>query len=286
MTFAWRAGELPARPLSTFPMVGRAPAFACAGVLCALNAQADQIISALTWQPPVDAIATLGGIAAVAWIGMYAALKLGFEAPCQRLSGNDLLVLLLVIGLSLLPVSYAAQAGLVLCSGYAFATSRQGDPARRASLILMALTGPLIWGRLLLQLFATRLLWLDAHLAAAVAGTQVQGNLVQFSNSSHSFLIGGPCSSVHNMSLAVVLWTTAAATFNVRVDRTYVAVGAAMATLMFGLNIVRLALMAMFPAKFDFIHTGLGADLFGWAGLIGAALISGWGVINAAQRQR
>ena len=286
MTLAWRAGEFPARPLFNRSTVRRTAAFACAGVLCALNAQADQITNALTWQSPIEAITTLGGIAAVVWMAMYAALKLGFEDRALRLRRADPLVLAAVTALSLLPISYAAQAGLLLCGGYLFRSSRAGGAARRVSLILLALTGPLIWGRLFLQLFATQVLWVDAHLAAAVAGTGVQGNAVQFANTGKSYLVGAPCSSVHNMSLAVVLWTTAAALFNLRVDRAYVATGIGMAALMFGLNIVRLALMALFPASFDWLHTGAGADLFGWAGLIGAAMLAAWGVTSAAQRQR
>ena len=285
MTFAWRAGEFPTRPLSTASPVRRTPALACAGVLCALNAQADQITNALTWQSPLHAMTSLGGVAAIVWIAMYAALKLGFEDGLLRLGRRDALVLAIVVGLSLLPISYAAQAGLLLCAVYLFCTSRS-DAGRSASLVLFALTGPLIWGRLFLQLFATRILWLDAHLAAAVASTGVQGNSVQFADTNRGFIIGAPCSSVHNMSLAVVLWTTAAALFNLRVDRSYVAAGVAMAALMFSLNIIRLALMSLFPANFDWLHTGAGADLFGWAGLIGAAMLAAWAVICASQRQR
>jgi exosortase/archaeosortase family protein len=286
VTFAWRAGQFPARPLSSDFRIGRTPAFACAGVLSALNAQANLIISALTWQSPLDALATLGGIAAVIWIAMYAALKLGFEEPSQRVGPNDAFLLCFVIGLCLVPVSLAGQAGLLLCAGLLFWRSRSGEPARRVALILFALTGPLMWGRILLQLLATPLLALDAHIAATVAGTDVQGNLVQFADSGRRFLIGAQCSSVHNISLAIVLWTTAAALFNLRVDKRYVAVGAAMVALMFALNIVRLATMALLPAKFDMLHTGAGADLFGWAGLIGAALLAASGVTSAVRRQR
>ena len=286
MTLVWRAGEFPARPLSSDFRLKRAPAFACAGVLAALNAQADLIINALTWQKPLEALTTLGGIAAVIWIAMYAALMLGFEESHRRIERKDALVLALVIGLCLLPLSYAAQAGLLLCGGYLFATSRTGDTSRRISIILLALTGPLIWGRIVLQLFATPLLWLDAHIAGAAAGTHVQGNMVQFADTSRNFLIGTQCSSVHNMSLAVVLWTTAAALFNLRIDRGFVVAGAGMVALMFGLNILRLTLMAIFPANFEWLHAGLGADLFGWAGLAGAALLAALGVTSAARRQR
>jgi len=153
-------------------------------------------------------------------------------------------------------------------------------------LVLLALTGPLIWGRILLNLFAAPILSLDAHIVGVVIGTKVDGNMFQSAVAGHTFLIGNLCSSVHNMSLAIVLWTTAAMLFNIRVDRQYFAVGVAMATFMFALNIARLATIGLFPAYFTFLHFGTGAALFGWAGLIGAAMLAGWGVLNAAARQR
>jgi hypothetical protein len=174
---------------------------------------------------------------------------------------------------------------LLLCAAYLLATTHRHEPARRAALVLLALTGPLIWGRVLLNLFASRILALDAHIVGAVIGTRVDGNIFQAANGSH-FLIGDLCSSVHNMSLAIVLWTTAAMLFSIQVDRRYVLVGVAMAAFMFALNIARLATIGLFPAYFTFLHFGTGAALFGWAGLIGAALLAGWGVTDAAARQR
>ena len=286
MTFARRVGAIPTRPFSLDLTFRRSAAFACAGILAALNAQADQIITALTWQAPLDALATLGGIAAVIWLAMFAAIRIGFEDEQRGLCDKDSLVLSLVVLFSLLPVSYAAQAGLLLAGAFLFVTSGAGEPSRRVSLILLALTGPLIWGRLLLQLFGTQVLALDAHIVGALIGTDVQGNVVSFANINRKFLIGAPCSSMHNMSLAVVLWTTAVALFNLRVDRRYVGIGVAMVALMFALNIVRLSAIGLFPGYFEWLHVGTGADLFGWAGLIGASLLAAWGVTNAARRQR
>jgi hypothetical protein len=71
----------------------------------------------------------------------------------------------------------------------------------------------------------------------------------------------------------------------VRIDRRYVMVGLAMAGLMFALNVARLSILGLFPAHFDFLHDGGGAVLFSWAGLIGAALLAGFGVIHATARQ-
>jgi hypothetical protein len=294
VTFARPAGSVPAWPVVLDRRIRRAGAFAGAGVLAALNAQADQIIGALKFQSLDDVLfqsvvqvfGGLAGISAVMWLAMYAALKIGFEDQLDRLRPTDLYVLATVIFLSFVPISYAAQAGLLLCAAYLFATSRGGDPCRRVSLMLLALTGPLLWGRVVLQIFAVPILALDAHLVGAVTGTAVEGNTVRFAGENLRMMIAGPCSSVHNMSLAIVLWTAAAALFNVRVDRAYVVIGVAMVAWMFTLNVARLTSIALFPSHFVFLHHGLGATLFGWAGLIGAGFLAGMGVVRAAERQR
>ena len=99
-------------------------------------------------------------------------------------------------------------------------------------------------------------------------------------------LIGYPCSYVHNLFIAIVLWTTAAMLFRIRIDRQYVLVGIAMAASMFALNVVRLSMIGLFPDHFEFLHVGDGATMFAWAGLIIASLIAGFGVVRADARQR
>lgn len=287
MTDVRAVGRLPAAPIATNDRLSRGGAFAAAGVLAALNAQADHIIVDLSWQSPLEALLNLGGISAIMWAAMFAAWKIGGEASRPLRGGVDTAVLAAVIVFSFLPISYAAQSGLLLCAAYLVVTAGEGNDAEwRAGFVLLALTGPLIWGRLLLRLFEAPILALDARLVGTAIGSHVEGNMVRFADGSGRFMIGDPCSSVHNMSLALVLWTTAAMLFRVRIDGRYVMVGLAMAGLMFALNVVRLSILGLFPAHFDFLHDGGGAVLFGWAGLIGAALLAGRGILHAAARQR
>ena len=286
MNVAGRAGANPARPLHVDLNFSRASLFACAGVLAALNAQASQILSELTSGPVLDSIANLGGVSAVMWFAMYAALKIGFEAEPRPISRRDMTVVAMVAALVFLPLSLSGHAALLLCALYLQATSRPATPARRIALLLLSLTGPLIWGRILLRLLAGPVLALDAHIVGFIVGTPIDGNTVRFAHSPKEFLIGGPCSSVHNISLAVVLWTTAAVLFRARSDGRYAAYGSSMMALMFMLNIARLCAIALFPASFDFLHIGAGAAMFGWAGLVGAGALAAFGVVDASIRQR
>jgi exosortase/archaeosortase family protein len=286
VTFVGPAGLAPAGPTATTSYLSRGSAFAAAGVLAALNAQADHIILDLSWQSPVDALLNLGGISAVIWAAMAAAWKIGGDGNRPLRGSVDLACISIVLLFSFVPISYAAQAGLLLSACYLLATAdRLNDAERRAAIVLLALTGPLIWGRLLLRVFEAPILALDARLVGAAIGSRVDGNMVRFADGSGRFIIGDPCSSVHNMSLAIVLWTTAAMLFRIRIDRRYIMIGVGMAGLMFGLNVVRLSVLGLFPAHFDYLHNGGGAVLFGWAGLIGAALLAGLGIIRAAARQ-
>jgi exosortase/archaeosortase family protein len=280
------AGRIPAAPTTRIAGLSRGGAFAAAGILAALNAQADHIILDLSWQAPLDAVLSLGGVSAVVWAAMVAAWKIGGEDRRPLRGYSDSAVLGAVVILSFLPISYAAQAGLLLCAIYLLLTAGGRNGAeQRTAFVLLALTGPLIWGRLLLRLFERPILALDAHLVAAAIGSRVDGNIVNFATGPDRFVIGDPCSSVHNISLAIVLWTTAAMVFKIRIDRRYAMTGLAMVAFMFGLNVARLSILGLFPEHFDILHTGAGALLFGWAGLIGAAILAGIGVVNAAARQ-
>lgn len=283
MTFAGPVGKAPAGLIYLDRKITRAGLIAGAGVLAALNAQADTIINILTVRWLTGLFVELGGISAIIWFAMYAALKIGIEGEAEPIRRRDLAVVAIVVFLSFIPLFFAAKGGVLLAGVYLFATSRPRSPSRRVALILLALTGPLIWGRVLLNVFAAPILALDAHIVATVVGSDVRDNLIA---APVKFFIGGGCSSVHNISIAILLWATAAALFGIRLDRRYLGVGILMVLWMFLLNIVRLSLLGLFPEHFDWIHVGGGAVLFAWFDLIGAALLAGIGVIRAVERQQ
>jgi exosortase/archaeosortase family protein len=286
VTFAGPVGKIPAGRISLDRPIGRAALFAGVGVLAALNAQADQITILLTYRSITGALLDLGGISAIIWFALYAALKIGMEREPGQISGRDGAIAIAVGFLCFLPFYFAAKVGLLLAGIYLFMTSRKQSPSRRVAIILLGLTGPLVWGRVILNLFAGPILALDAHIVGSVIGSDVHGNVVRFIGTDTSFFIASPCSSVHNISIAIVLWTTAAALFRIRLDRAYLGIGIAMVTFMFALNIARLAAIGLYPDAFQFLHAGGGAALFGWAGLVGAALLAGLGVIGAVERQQ
>jgi exosortase/archaeosortase family protein len=286
VTFAGPIGRASVGRSFSVRRIGRAGIFASVGVLAALNAQADQILQSLSWNTLAHSIMELGGVSAIIWFAIFATLKVGLEDNDGNLSRRDAAVAVAVVALSFIPLSFAAKGGLVLAGFYLFLTSVKNSTSRRVSLVLLALTGPLVWGRALLAIFATPILALDARIVSSAIGSSVQGNLITLAGHHGKVLIGEPCSSVHNISIAIVLWTTAAVLFRLRPDRQFVGIGIAMVALMFALNIARLAAIGLYPQHYEYLHYGEGAALFGWAGLIGASLLVGFGAIRAAERQQ
>ncbi len=100
----------------------------------------------------------------------------------------------------------------------------------------------------------------------------VQGNIVSFVD-GRSFMIAPGCSSLHGLSLAVILWTVAVMWFDLQLNRRlWLSLLLAMlATIM--VNGLRLTVIAFNPADFDYWHVGDGAALFGWAALLVVSVV-------------
>lgn len=265
-------------------------AFAFAGALAVLNALADPILSSLRGLGLFGTLLSLAGISAVVWFALFAVLRIAcdpesLETACPRWYRADPFVLMPIVALTLFPAPWPAAVAVFATGGWLIATARDGR-SRRIALVLLALSGPLLWGRVILTLFAPALLALDGHIVGALAGTEATGNTVGFVGKGARFIIGGPCSSVHNISLAILLWSSIVALLDLRVDRPLIVAGVVAMAGMFALNIVRLTAIAYFPADFDSLHLGTGATLFSWAGLLLAGLIVGGGAYAAIDRQR
>jgi hypothetical protein len=140
--------------------------------------------------------------------------------------------------------------------------------ARRAAAIVFALTIPLFWARLLFAAFSDAMLRSDARLVAWIVGTEPAGNVVPLADGSGSMFIAPACSSLANLSLAIL---SAAVFVNVRSGRwTSASVGWALASaaLVVAINVTRIGLIGLYPSHFALIHGPVGAAIAGWLTLI------------------
>lgn len=250
-------------------------------LLLALNGLITQISVAAHDYGWLPATLNLFNISAIVWLALSACVALLWaERPGTTVQRGDGFLLGLAVVVALVPIPVASSVLLTLLSGWGIASGTPGSAMRRASLIALSLTAFLLWGRIGLAWGAGPLLTADASFVGLLANTRSVGNAVFFADGT-KFLIAPGCSSLHGVSLALILWTSVVQHFAIALGRR---VWWTLALAVFGsilVNGVRLSIIAWNPHDFGYWHTGGGGLLFGWIALGAIAAIVYAGVSRA-----
>ena len=166
----------------------------------------ERIISAIAQGTIESAILDTFGISVLVWVACFIAVTLLLRQPPEPVTRNDLILGLAVIAAALVPsakVSWIALTGLGL---YGLRCFEAGAPARRAAFVILAVTVPMFWSRLVFAMLSDLILQADAILVSLIVGTERVGNTIGFADNSGYLYILPPCSSLANVSLAVLGW--------------------------------------------------------------------------------
>lgn len=261
-------------------------AFASVGALTTVNGVAAMVGRYIVSWGPLNTALALGGVSAIIWFAIFSLIAIARQPgePAVATTKLDAVVLALMLSSCILPYSVAASGGLAFGGVYLAWRSSIGTRSRRVALVMLALTGPLLWGRLILALVAPLVLRVDAQLAALIVDVPVRGNIVDFANGQGSLYVGLGCSSLHNMSLAILLFAVATQILEVPLTRGMILIGALGVAAIGIVNVVRLAAIAQFPDHFEYLHEGTGAMLFGYAGLLATLAVIAPGIYLAKHR--
>jgi exosortase/archaeosortase family protein len=271
------------RPLIR-PFEDRATLFAFCGLIAAINGYATALLISLTSANLVNGMADLFGVSAIIWFAFYCIARIGLEPARDRsTTAADGLIATLMLIAAFLPVVMAGSAAVLGGGLWLWWHSSAATRERRIAILLLALSGTMIWGKVFLMVFGHDLLALDGRFVGWLAGAHSEGNLV-YGPAGSRIVIGAPCSSLHNMSLALLVWASVSQVFNLRLDRRLILFGLAGMAGVLVVNGIRLALIARFPAHFDSLHDGAGGMIFGLISLLVAMMIAGWGAIDATKR--
>lgn len=147
-------------------------------------------------------------INAIILLAFFAGISLVSSKNPELVVPRDLgvaLIFLILVSLPLFPLSWVAVTGLSL---YILLFANGNADRVRGALILLAMTAPMLWSRLLFQIFARPILDIDATLVSLLLGTHRTGNMVGFLDDSGYMIVLPACSSLANMSLALLCWVT------------------------------------------------------------------------------
>ena len=175
--------------------------------LACVNGLASRIIQSINQTGWADALFNTFEISAIVLISCIAGVSLIFR---DRTVGVRPLELALGAGcvfLVMLPIGPISWIAVTALSLYILASTELAT-SRRGAFILLATTVPMLWSRILFQFFARPILTVDATLVSLLLRTHRTGRIVDFADGSAREVILPACSSLANISLAVLCWVT------------------------------------------------------------------------------
>jgi len=255
-------------------------------LLAALNACAGVGVLTLRERGVAYSLFELFGISAIVWIALAAAAAMLWRSESSDPPrARDWAIGAIVLFAALMPSGAAGAAALTLLAVYMIGTAAPASAERSAGLICLAMTGSLLWGRVLLALFSGPLLGIDAALVGWLFGAHQVGNTVSFVDGTGRIIVAPGCSSWQGMSLALLFWVTVNRHY--RVPFGWRATGWCLAALgaTIAINVVRMGAIILYPAHIAAIHHGWGWHVFMWTTLAAVVAICLWGARDAIRRR-
>jgi exosortase/archaeosortase family protein len=196
-----------------------------------------------------------------AFASISAMLGEGAAQPGEKrdeIRAADLAVAIIFLGLVSLPIfplSWLAVTGL---SFYILLFANGRSERRRGAVILLALTVPMLWSRLLFQFFAKPILNIDASLVAWLLGTERIGNMVRFADDSGYMVVLAPCSSLANMSMAFLTFVSITQWAKHRWSAWDLLWSGLACVSVIAVNVTRITLMGVSHSHYEAIHSQWG----------------------------
>lgn len=174
------------------------------GCVSGFTSRMIQSVNRLGW---ADALFNTFEISVIVWISCAAGISLVLRDRTIGVSSSELVLGAGFVLLVIPPIGSLSWLAVTLLSLYIIFSTTVASSRRGAS-ILLASTVPMLWGRLLFQLFANLILQVDASFVGWILGTRRTGDIVEFADRSGVLVITPACSSLMNVSLAFLCWVT------------------------------------------------------------------------------
>jgi hypothetical protein len=207
-------------------------------------------------------------ISVIVLFACFAGISILLQEDRDEIRSADLAVGGVFLTLVILPIfalSWLAVTGLSL---YILVFANDGSARRRGALILLALTVPMLWSRLLFQFFAGPILTIDASLAASLLGTERVGNLVGFGDGSGYMTVMPACSFLANTSLAFLCFVSVTQWAKHPWSRMDILWSLLACTSVIAVNVARIALTGVSRGHYEVIHGP-------WGVMVGGTIILG-----------
>ena len=247
--------------------ISRSEVFAALYLLGIVNAGAPAFFGAIFGEEPWHALALGFDLNVVVIAATAVGLYLLRQSPGAAMKPGDWFVTAVVGFLLLVPhhaASWLAVTGLAL---YALGRDRSSTTAVAAASVFLATAASNFWGAVLVQAFGSTLLALDAALAVALlevlgyGGVERTGNLIVTSDQS-MLLVAVGCSFLPNLLYGILWWIAIARAVRPEWQPRDGFALLAVSGLVLAANTLRLALLGLSAASYEWVHGPVGGNVF------------------------
>jgi hypothetical protein len=224
--------------------MSRSEYFAALCVLGCINGIGSRAIQAIASYGLVEATFSTFDVSALVWIAGAIAIGLLLEDHGDRITTIDM--------------AAASWFGLTALSLYLVLVAGAATSRWRGAKILIAMTIPMLWSRLLFRFFSEFILQIDASLVGRTLGTATAGNVVRFADGSGDLVILPACSSLAGLSLVVLCWVTLGQTVQHPWSMKDVVWCVLASISVVAVNVARISIMGLSGAHYEMLHGAWG----------------------------
>jgi hypothetical protein len=202
-------------------------------------------------------------VSVIVLFACFAGVSLTFCEKRDQLRSADLAVAAIFLGLVALPIFALSWVAVTALSLYILLFTNGSSNRTRGALILLALTVPMLWSRLLFQFFAGPILEIDASLAAWLLGTHRIGNMVAFRDGSGYAVVMPACSFLANTSLAFLCFVSVTQWAKHRWSSIDILWSLLACGSVIAVNAIRIAATAWSRSSYEIVHSEGGTMVLG-----------------------
>ena len=162
-----------------------------------------EMVNSVGW---TNAVLSTFEVSAIVWISCVGGVALIVAERSDKIRRADLVVGSALLIPVALPIGGLSWLAVTILSFYVINFTDPTSSRRRGALILLAVTVPMLWSRIIFRYFSSFILQIDASLVSLLLGTPRSDNMVRFADGTGSLVILPYCSSLHNVSLTILAW--------------------------------------------------------------------------------
>ena len=250
--------------------------------ICFLNGLVTRIQAYIMEFGLASGIFGLFGISALVLICFYLSMSNVLQAESRRVDKADIVFFSLIIAANLVASPIISWVCLTVVAAREYLMPRQDVLVRRGAALMIGLTLPMFWGRVVFGLASGGILKVDAFLVSVLTGAQQFGNVLTLPNGAGHIWIADACSSFGNISLATLCWLMFME-YRGRPERTindYVVCIFACLNVVI-VNVTRIGLIVRRPDLYDAIHGPYGSAIAGYIATLLVIMVCSTGIKRA-----